>query len=185
MNLRWNGTYRRFEAEFSADFQGDLAAVKAAGFRTDGAPEWIWYTYKAGPLGKLRENRPPSGLTITPEAKEQFVSLWAVEEKNAKLKAEIAEHNKTLKKKLKIADQDAKASAGPQMKMCSEGYLCLSKEDLPLAPPFAQPRPEPSLKPNAPKCIICTAAVYFYEKLDPPTCLWCEKIVLDNASEVC
>jgi hypothetical protein len=184
VNLRWNPTQRRFEAEFE-EFQGDLAAVKAAGFKTDGAPEWIWYTYKAGPLGKLRENRPPSGLTITPEAKEQFASLWAVEQKNAELKAQLAEHTKALKKKLKIEEQDAKASAGPQMKMCAEGYMCLSAEDLPPKPPFVQPRPQGNPNPDAPRCVICKTSVYFYEKQDPPTCLWCEKIVLDNASEVC
>lgn len=176
MNLRWNGTYRRFEAEFSTDFQGDLAAVKAAGFKTDGAPEWIWYTYKAGPLTKLRANRPASGLTITPEAREQYTPLVAVEEKNLQLKAQLAEHNKTLKKKLKIEEQEGKAMPIP-----TKGYIDAS--DLPPLPPVARlftPPPPPDMK-----CIICAAPVYFYEKQDPPTCLWCEKIVLDNATEVC
>ncbi len=179
MNLRWNGTFRRFEAEFSTDFNGDLAAVKAAGFKTDGAPEWIWYTYKAGPLTKLRtENRPAFGLTITPEAREQYTSLWTVEEKNAKIKAELAAHNKTLKKKLKIEEQESKA-----IKIPEKGYIDAS--DLPPMPSFVQPRPESSINLNAPKCIICRGTVYFYEKQDPPTCLYCEKIVLDNATEVC
>src|SRR6266403_3443547 len=128
MNLRWNGTYRRFEAEFSTDFNGDLAAVKAAGFKTDGAPGWIWYTYKAGPLTKLREARPASGLTISSEAREQYTCLWAVEEKNAKLKAELTAHNKILKKKLKIEEQEGKAMPIPE-----KGYIDAS--DLPPLPP--------------------------------------------------
>jgi hypothetical protein len=176
MNLRWNGTFRRFEAEFSQDFHGDLAAAKGAGFKTDGAPEWIWYTYKAGPLGKLRENRPASGLTISPEAREQFVSLWAVEQKNAETKALLAEHNKELKKKLKMQEQEGKATPIPE-----KGYIDAS--DLPPLPPTATryiPPPPPTTL-----CCICRAPVYFYEKQDPPTCLFCEKIVLDISDEVC
>jgi hypothetical protein len=182
MNLNWNGTFRRFEAEFSTDFQGDLAAVKAAGFKTDGAPEWVWYTYRAGPLGKLRENRPPSGLTITPEAREQFVSLWTVEQKNAELKAQLAEHNKALKKKLKIEDQDAKASAGPKMKMCAEGYMCLSAEDLPPKPPYQNAK-APAWTGLV--CSICEAPLLPLELHNPNVCMWCEKIVLDNVTQVC
>lgn len=178
MNLRWNGTFHRFEAEFSSDFHGDLAAVKAAGFKTDGAPEWIWYTYKAGSLTNLRMKRPASGLTITPDAREQYTSLSTVEERNAKLKAELAEHNKALKKKLKIEEQEGNA-----IKIPEKGYIDAS--DLPPMPPFAQPRPQVNPNSNAPKCIICASSIYFYEKQDPPTCLWCEKIVLDNAAEVC
>jgi hypothetical protein len=176
VNLRWNGSLRRWEAEFSTDFNGDLAVVKAAGFKTDGAPEWIWYTYKAKPLTTLKDNRPASGLTITPEAREQYTSLWALEQKNAELKAQLTEHNKALKKKLKIEEQEGKATPIPE-----KGYIDAS--DLPPQPPHIRlytPPPPPKTK-----CIICGDPVYFYEKQDPPTCLWCEKIVLDNDGEVC
>lgn len=176
MNLIWNSGLSRFEAEFSTDFNGDLAAVKAAGFKTDGAPLWKWYTYKAGPLGKLRENRPPSGLTISPEAREQFTALWTLEEKNVKLKAELAAHNKVLKKKLKIEEQQGNAIVIPE-----KGYIDAS--DLPPAPPYLSTYTPPP--PPETKCIICGGPVYFYEKQDPPTCLWDEKIVLDNDGEVC
>lgn len=182
MNLRWNGSYRRFEAEFSADFNGDLAAIKAAGFKTDGPPEWVWYSYKAEPLTKLRENRPASGLTITPEARGQFTPMVAMEANNAKLKAELAAHNKTLKKKLKTADQDTKASAGPKMKMCEEGYLCISVEDLPPKPPYQNTKAPPW---TGPRCTICDFPLLPFELHDPNVCMWCEKIVLDNATEVC
>ena len=173
MNLIWNGTHRRFEAQFE-EFQGDLAAVKAAGFKTDGAPEWIWYTCRAGPLTKLRENRPPSGLTISPEARENFTALLSVETKNAETKAQLAAHNKELKKKLKIDDKEI-------LVIPEKGYIDAS--DLPF-----KPSPVVAYKPPAPPttlCIVCQDPVYFYEKQDPPTCLWCEKIVLDFDSEVC
>ena len=176
MNLKWNAACQYFEAEFSSDFQGDLAAVKAAGFKTDGPPEWKWYTYKAGPLSKLRENRPTSGLTISPEAKAQFVSLWAMEERNAKTKAELAEHTKALKKKIK---EETHEGTTPVI-VPAKGYIEAS--DL---PPFT-PVCTQFTPPNKPStvCIICGDPVYFYEKQDPPTCLYCEKIVLDNSDVI-
>jgi hypothetical protein len=174
MNLRWNGSLRRFEAEF-VDFQGDLSAVKAAGFKTDGPPEWIWYSYKVGPLIKLRGNRPLSGLTITAEAKEQYVSLAALEESNSKVKAELAAHQKEQKKKLK-------AEIGTALLVIPEkGYIEAS--DLPLMPKSESAFVPPT--PPATRCIVCLDPVYFFELQNPPTCLWCEKIVLDNSGEVC
>jgi hypothetical protein len=176
MNLSWNEAECRFEAEFSADFEGDLNSVKAVGFHTSGPPSWIWYTYKAVSLNKLRENRPKSGLTISPEAREQFTSLWAVEQKNAEMKAQLAAHNKTLKKKLKIEEQKGNALVIPE-----KGYLDAS--DYPPTPPRSPsyiPPPPPTIL-----CFICSSPVYFYEVQFPPTCLWCSKIVLDNATEVC
>jgi len=178
MNLRWNGTYRRFEAEFSTDFQGDLVAVKAAGFKTDGPPEWVWYSYKAEPLTKLRENRPQSGLTITPDAREQFAALTAVEAKNAEIKAQLAAHNKELKKKLKIISNE-KTSI---LKMCAEGYMCISVEDLPPKPPYQNAKAPPW---TGPVCVVCSSPLLSFERHNPNVCTWCEKIVLDNATEVC
>jgi hypothetical protein len=175
MNLRWSGTFRRFEAEFSTDFHGDLAAVKAAGFKTDGAPEWIWYSYKAAPLVKLRESRPASGLTITPEAREQFTALAAVEAKNAEMKAQLAAHNKTLKKKLKLEKEEGNA-----IKIPEKGYIDAS--DLPPMPPRENVKVAPW---TGPTCVICKAPLLPFELQDPKVCLWCERIVLDNATEVC
>jgi hypothetical protein len=176
MNLRWNVSLSRFEAEF-ADFQGDFAAVKAAGFKTDGPPEWIWHTSKAGPLTKLRLERPASGLTISPDAKLQYTSLWAVESNNARVKAELAGHTKALKKKLKVeVEQVTNAVHIP-----AKGYLDAS--DIPPVPSILKQ----FIPPDRPTtlCIVCADPVYFYEKQDPPTCLWCEKIVLDNSVDVC
>lgn len=176
MNLSWDAQNSRFIAQFSSDFQGDLAAVKSAGFKTDGAPAWIWYTFKAGPLTKLRSNRPPGGLTITPDARANFTRLWEVEERNAKAKAELAQHTKQLKKNLKIKEQEGNAFDIPVkgfIETCDLPPMPVRKNDYIPPPP-----------PNT-KCCICESPVYFYEKQDPPTCLYCEKIVLDNFVEVC
>jgi hypothetical protein len=175
MNLRWNGSLRRFEAEFS-DFSGDLTAVKAAGFKTTGAPQWVWYSVKAAPLTKLRENRPASGLTITPDAREQYTALLKVDESNAPVKAALEAHKKTLKKRAKIVEQEKNAVVIPE-----KGYIDAS--DLPPQPTHVKlytPPPPPDTR-----CIICGDPVYFYEQLNPPACLWCSKICLDNVSEVC
>lgn len=177
MNLRWNGTLRCFEAEFSSDFQGDLAAVKAAGFRTDGPPDWVWSTTKAEPLNKLRETRPASGLTINSDAKQQFAALHAVELNNAKVKAELAVHKKTLKKKLKVEEVQVTHA----VHIPPKGYIDASD----LAPAQSLCKPFTPSNPPSTVCIICGDPIYFYEKQTPPTCLWCEKIVLDNCVDVC
>lgn len=174
MNLRWNG---RFEAEFSSDFQGDLAAVKAAGFKSDTSTgTWVWWTAKASVLAKLREKRPASGLTITADAKANYAPLAELEARNAKIKAEVAQQNKSQKKKRKIEVQISNAVVMPE-----KGYIEAS--DLPPMPPnpkkYVPPPPPDTL------CIICGAPVYFYELQSPPTCLWDEKLVLDFSNEVC
>jgi hypothetical protein len=174
VNLRWNG---RFEAEFSADFQGDLAAVKAAGFKPDTTSgAWVWWTAKASVLGKLRENRPASGLTIAADAKAHYASIAEMEAKNSKIKAEAKEYTKSVKKKRDVTEQIKHAPVIP-----AKGYI--DKEDLSPQPPQVNkyvPPPPPDTK-----CIICGAPVYFYELQNPPVCMWDEKIVLDKSDDVC
>jgi hypothetical protein len=176
VNLRWDATFRRFIAEFSSDFQGDLAAVKAAGFKPDtSSGSWVWWTGKAAPLTKLRENRPASGLTITSEAKEQYAPLAAMEAKNTELKAEIAKANKELKKKLK---QSADSS------MPEKGYIDAS--DLPPLPPLENPYVRPPQDPNAPRCIVCKGLLELFlygdDEPHPLACLWCQKSVLEDTT---
>jgi len=92
------------------------------------------------------------------------------------LKAQLAEHNKTLKKALKIAEQDANAIVIPE-----KGYIDAS--DLSPRPPSPRQYVPPS--PPETKCFICQDPVYFYEKQDPPTCFWCEIKVLDSEEGIC
>jgi hypothetical protein len=179
MNLRWNPNLRRFEVEFH-NFTEEQPLVKAAGFKTDGAPEWVWYSYKSEALTKLRENR-PSILNINQDARTEYAALKVVEDLNAATKAQFAEHKKALKKKLKEDKQDA---ARPGEFMDEElGFICLKVEPKPfkrLSEYIPPPPPETT-------CFICSTPVYSYEygETQNPSCLWCRKIVLDNTEEVC
>src|SRR5271165_5837314 len=105
MNLRYANS--RFEAEFSQDFQGDLAAVKSAGFKYDSSTGYpVWHTIKMPVLLKLRENRPASGITINPDALEIF-KLWKeAHEKNEVIKAEVRKLDKERKKAAKEKEKE-------------------------------------------------------------------------------
>lgn len=181
MHLKWNPYDRRFEAALgSGGFKADLEAVKAAGFKTDGAPSWVWYSLKAMPLKWLRENRPPV-LTIDAEARAEYERLLPVEENNARLKAELQVHKKALKKTL---DKEKRQDALVTLDIPEKGYI--SAEDLPPIPPSEKqyvPPPPPDVL-----CFVCRVPVYPYEYEEGtpnPTCLWCQKKVLDFCDNVC
>ena len=73
MNLRWSNN--RFEAEGVGPEDGK--ALHLAGFELSigfNVIDLLWYSEKAEPLSNLRKNRPSSGLTITPEARAQYLS---------------------------------------------------------------------------------------------------------------
>lgn len=166
MNLRYKDG--RWEAEFTSDFNGDLQAVKGAGFRADtSSGAWVWWTAKLPVLGKLRKNRPASGLTITPEGLEAFQKLVEIEERAAPIRAAALKLRKEQKKEAAANE----APPGPGMKMCAEGYMCVSAEDLPpkssLVSTFVRPEP-----PSA-RCFVCGDPLYFYEL--PDLCLFCEE----------
>jgi hypothetical protein len=181
MNLRWNQELCRFEAQLgSGGFKADLAAVQAAKFKCDGPPTWTWYSAHALPLKYLREHRPPV-LTIEAEARAQYERLLPIEEKNAEVRAKLAEEKKVIKKQqAKIERQEALV----EIKIPEKGYIGV--EDLPPALPFKvshQITPQPHVL-----CFVCGAPTYTYEYpegMEHPACLYCQKIVLDNAEEVC
>jgi hypothetical protein len=168
MNIRYNVVLQRFEAEFSTDFNGDLSAVKTAGFKTDGPPGWCWWTQKIAVLNKLRANKPISGLTITPEALATYGPLAEAEAKNDAIRKQAADAKKALKKKL---DKERKESETAPF--VPEGKEWVEAADLPPLPPYVSSYVLPS--PPDLLCSVCAQPVYFYEKQDPPTCLWCEK----------
>ena len=178
MNLNWNPTLRRFEVQFH-DFNDEQPRAKAAGFKTDGPPAWLWYSHKAAPLTKLRENRPAT-LTISPEARTEYTKLKEVEDRNAATKALMAEHKKALKKKLKTDKQD---SMKPD-EYFDEGLQCVCLKVEPK--PFESTNPFVKPAPPETTCFICGTPVYFYEhgKEQKPSCLFCQKTVLDGFEEV-
>lgn len=187
MNIVYNSAYGRFEAQFSVDFNGDLAAVKAAGFKTDGPPGWVWWTVKLASLNKLRENKPISGLSINESAFQQYTHLSAMEAKNEEARAKFApikdEQNKAKKqrKREEIVERNYTKTAIPHKP--EELYDFIGAEDLlPMESKWAAPERPPW---TGSVCVCCQQPVYFYELQDPLTCLWCEtQKVLDNEGRI-
>lgn len=174
MNLLWNPTERRFEAQFH-DFASEQPLVKKVGFRTDGPPAWVWYSVKAEPLAKLRENR-PAILTITPEARAEYTRLHDQELKHAEMKAKLKAAAKELKKKLKQDAVSAEEYFDQEL-----GFVCLKVA--PKQMPRIQSFDRINRNLTSDKCIICGSNLYAYEwdPAGPRVCLWCQKIVLDNS----
>lgn len=181
MNIRWNAFERRFEAEFSSDFNGDLSAVKTAGFRTDGPPVWVWHTQKIAALNKLREKKPSSGLTITPEALEIYKPLALQEEQNQVVKKQLADFKKKANKERKAQAQEA--ASGTVLAGLTDEKWWIGAEDLPPLPPYVsshQPTSEWLAAYTGLRCIYCTQPVLPFERQQPPICLWCEKTIIDK-----
>lgn len=184
MNIVYNAQYGRFEAQFSTDFNGDLAAVKGAGFRCDGPPSWIWWTVKLASLNKLRENKPISGLTINESAFQQYTYLSDMERKNEEARAKFApikDEQKKAKKQRKREEQTERVYHKVVIPhKPGELYDFVGAEDL---PPMESERTAPERPPwTGPRCVCCQQPVYFYEKQEPPTCLWCEKTVEERSA---
>lgn len=187
MNIVYNSADGRFEAQFSTDFNGDLAAVKGAGFKCDGPPTWIWWTVKLASLNKLRENKPISGLTINESAFQQYQTLSEMEAKNEAARAVFApvkEEQKKAKKQRKreevIERTYTKLVIPPKP---GEFYDFIGVEDLPPMESKWKALERPPW--TGPVCAYCNQPVYLYEKQEPiPTCLFCEKM-LDNVPKVC
>jgi hypothetical protein len=176
MNIAWSQSERVFIAEFSTDFAGDLESVKECGFRTFGPPSWIWYAPAPGvkALTRLREKKPKSGLTISPEALTIYRPLaeqWAKNEEIKKAAAELAKANKKEKKK---QEQIAAGSAA-----MPDDKMFITAADLPPMPPSENRFIPPP--PPAERCTSCQQPLYFYESKD--LCLFCEK-QLDNIMPV-
>ena len=180
MNIRWDTTESVFVAEFSQDFNGDLEAVKMAGFRTFGPPAWVWYAPSLGikALNRLRENRPASGLTITPEALEVYKPLALIEEQNAATRKQLAEVKKKVKKERK--ESEIKIVPDAAFAGLNEGKWWIGTEDL---PPWSEIASEttPEAIQEGPRCVVCRQLVYSYEYPEIPMCLWCSKVSVESA----
>jgi hypothetical protein len=180
LNIRYNRDRGRFEAEFQ-EFQGDLATVKAVGFKCDGPPVWCWWTLKVEVLNKLRANKPLSGLTITNEALEVYQKLAEIERKNAEVRAlaaPVIEKEKKAKKERKKKELEEKNYVNIYIpEKPGQDFDYLGAEDL----PFKEPLYKTFHRPADPTdiCRLCGQPVYFYEL--PDLCIFCEK-QLDTAS---
>ena len=183
MNIIYNQSLGRFEAVFSTDFAGDYNAVKAAKFKCDGPPGWVWWTKKIAALNGLRENRPASGLMITDEAFEWYTNLVKMEESNAKILADakpVLEEEKKAKKqrrKQHVEEQTYHVISIPEKP--GEDFDHIGPGDLPPMPP----RQNAYIRPDhpGPWCMFCGEPLYSYERND--LCLYCEK-TLDRNEKV-
>lgn len=162
------------------DFASEQPRVKAAGFRTDGPPAWVWYAFKSEPLTKLRSDK-PAILNINADARVEYTRLKEVEDRNAATKALLAVEKKKLKKKLNNDKLDA-LKPGEYFDE-GAGFVCLvvKPSPTPWVPKFEKPAPPETT------CFICDSPVYSYEYGEDqrPSCMWCQKQVLDNVTEVC
>ncbi len=169
MNIAFNAAYGRFEAQFSQDFQGDLAAVKAAKFRCDGPPTWLWWTVKIAALNHLRENKPASGLTISEEAYAHYTRLSELEAKNAEARALFQPiKDKQTKVKKERRKEQVKEQNYTTLEIPEKGYI--GAEDLSPQPALEKPYTPPP--PPETTCYVCGQPTYFYELAD--LCLFCE-----------
>ena len=159
-------TNGRFEARFSQDFQGDLDAVKTAGFKPDtSSGAWVWHTAKIPVLEKLRVKRPASGIAIDNDTFQKYKELKEQFDKNE----EIKKAAKALEKERKAAEKEAEYTPGEDGDLFdADGNL--KPHNLPPMPPSINPfvRPEPPKE----RCFVCGEPLYFYEL--PDVCLWCE-----------
>lgn len=177
MRISWNPEQSVFQAEFSQEhWSADLESVKAAGFRTFGAPEWIWYAPPPGikALNFLREKKPESGLAITELALEKYKNLKEQYDKKEEIKAALKEAKKAAKKQFEKAAQEEENRIALEC-MPEKGYLDASD-----FPPFPFPETHKYVSPEYPSvpCFICGCKVYLDSifKTEPlPICLWCEK----------
>ena len=162
MKITWNQEFRQFEALLSAGeyWTSDQQAVKEAGFKTEGPPEWKWLTFRAAVLTKLKSAKPVSGITITPDALTNYQRLKTLEDANAAVKSAFKAARKDMKK-------DETSLKG--FEMSPEGFLSLIVEPAEFKIWKFVPPPSPPLL-----CCVCQSPVYFYELQDPPTCLDCE-----------
>lgn len=170
MRITWNSTEQRFEAELTPGptWTQDKESLTSNGFKCIGPPLWIWFCLKPAILSKLRENRPISGLSITPEALQQYNRLKAQEDANATVKASLDAARKAQKKERKYQQR------------CEQ----LTEDETVHGPDFDYIRVEPGESriwsmpvisaPPTTLCHVCQTSVYFHECQDPPICLECE-----------
>jgi hypothetical protein len=167
MRIVWDEVNSRFLAELTPGEQwsSDLESIKIAGFKTDGPPQWQWYTIKALTLNKLRDARPKSGITLTELALEKYKIINQREEEKAALK-------KQLKKAQTKAKRESRDPTVLDLIVLPEkGYVDVS--DLPALE--KQWIPPVFLKPDI-YCIVCEDPLYLPFPDYPDICLWCSKV---------
>jgi hypothetical protein len=170
MRIIWNSTEQRFEAELTLgpEWASDKESVSQNGFRCAGPPLWIWSCTKPGVLTLLRENRPKSGLTITPEALQQYDRLKAQDDTNAAVKASLDVARKAQKKEQKYQQRCEQPTEDETVHGSDFDYIRVEPGESRI---WSMPI---IFAPPTTLCHVCRTPVYFHECQDPPTCLECE-----------
>lgn len=164
MRILWNEQENWFQAELSLNehWRDDMESVRSVGFKTTGAPSWIWHTSKAPILNKLRDLKPKSGLTITETALEKYKLLNEQETVKVEMK-------KRFDKAKKLVAQEINSSNWKDYIDEETGIVC--KQVSPPPEPFTwkyTPPPAPEVY-----CFMCGSPLYFFEY--PDLCLSCSK----------
>jgi hypothetical protein len=173
LRIIWDDQESRFLAELTPgeQWRDDKDSIQAAGFQTDGPPDWRWYTKKASTLNKLRENKPKSGLVLTEVALSHYQALNQKEEQKAALKKQFKTAQKQAKKTEKLPEPDVYFDT-------EIGVMCLVVQ--PKVSEFTQPIIHGK---SDTICIACGDPLY--PPWDyPDICVWCDKIKLDKITAV-
>jgi hypothetical protein len=188
MRITWNENENRFEAQFSKgdQWRNEQQLASSAGFHTDGAPAWCWFTAKAAVLTKLKDkvaaDKLPISLSVTRSALDAYNRLREAEEQVEELKKYAKEQKKLQKKaqeRVRIEadggdDSGYTSSHYHPVPAYWEGKQEITRADLPAdvmarldkREPIPQRRAEP-----IGKCRVCGDATYDPDEFD--FCLWC------------
>lgn len=162
MRITWNSIESVFVADFSSDFSGDLDAVKTAGFRTYGAPHWVWYAPSPGikALERLKKSPPKSGLLITELALEKYKLLKQQYDKKVELKKEF-------QKMRTAAQREQEGSKTKEYEKDGFVSFVVEQKDTNFVNSYVKSAPGPDY------CFVCGESTYLPEQSD--LCLWCSE----------
>jgi hypothetical protein len=168
MRIIWSAKFKQFEVQLSSGecWSSDQQIVKSVGFKCEGPPEWRWVAFRAAVLTKLKTVKPMSGLTITPEALENYNRLQAQETANALVKKALKDAKKAQKKEK--ADTNEEQGTGTSFKYDTDGWAIVEPGESKIWNKFIPPAQPSTL------CSVCRTPVYWYESQEPPLCLDCE-----------
>jgi len=164
VRIVWDDNENRFLAELTPgeQWRDDMEAVKSAGFRTTGPPDWQWYAGTIETLENIRKHPPKSGLLITEQALQKYKPLLEKFQQKQELRKQFKRAQKIAKKSEKLSE--------PEMFFGAElGIMCLVVKPTQTAFVSTFTRPEPPKD----RCLLCDEPLYW--PLDGPTfCAWCE-----------
>jgi hypothetical protein len=170
MRITWNSQESRFEAELTPGtlWTSDKESLSRSKFSCVGPPSWVWWAVKPSVLSSLKEHRPESGLSITPEALQNYLRLKAIDDANQAVKEQLDLAKKALRKEQKYQEQIAPPAEHEMEHGCDFDYNKVSdNKPVWFVPPVIPP-------PPTILCHVCQTPVYWNESQEPPICLWCE-----------